>query len=146
MLFARIRHAKYLCGICGDRVKMMRMVCGRICAFGFATKKAWSFPGNRKKIHRTPPRKNPIRTSFAKLFHQSTALITTRRVFLFCLGTNLVMPVVVVIMCQIGSAHHPYAQFLNNAYSHRSFPLRGLYTLRKNEYSTLAGYMHRRYR
>jgi hypothetical protein len=62
------------------------------------------------------------------------------------LEKTLVRLVGSVQMSQSGNPAHTDPKFLGNPYFHRSFPLCGLYTLRKNEYSTLAVLMNRRNR
>jgi hypothetical protein len=63
-----------------------------------------------------------------------------QEVFLFYLEKSLVMSDVFVKMWQTGNASRPQT----NRYFHSPLPLPGLYTLRKNEYSTLAVLLNRR--
>jgi len=83
---------------------MLRMVWARILLYRSREEKSSSFPNNHQIIHQTPLRKKTISASFWGLFHQSTALITTRREYFIYLEKTLVMSAVFVKMWQIGNA------------------------------------------
>jgi len=102
-----------------------------------------TFPMIRRKLHLTPVRENTGRDAQPMVFHQSTAvIITTRRETNFhsINPAKELMAVHKALSASVlTSGCTLHGATVKTHYFHRESTVGGLSTLRKNEYSTLAG-------